>query len=119
MSTSDRLQRVWLILAKVQIVGENPAGLKVGGEALVQCFVPQTVLEAALTETDRLLCREGMRRIDVLKCVSFDEEFTEEDDVPEFVQKDVNEARVLGEARTGTFFTSEESPFQGEERGSE
>jgi hypothetical protein len=100
-------------------LGDNPAGLRVGGEALVQCFVPDTILEVALSETDRLLRREGMRRTDVLKCVSFDEEFTEEDDVPEFVKKDVNEARVSGKSRTGTFFSSEESPFQGEEQGTE
>ena len=119
MSTSDRVQRVWLILAKVRILGENPGGLKVGGEALVQCFLPETILEVALSETDRLLRREGMRRTDVLKCVSFDEQFTDDDGVPEFLKKDVNEARASGKSRTGTFFTSEDSPFQGEERGAE
>ena len=103
------VQRVWLILAKVTVVrDDNPIGLTVGSEALVQCFVPQTVLESALGECDRVLQRDGLRRIDVLKCVSF-EEINPEDNLPKFVERDVLRARSLGEAFTGTFFTSEDS----------
>jgi hypothetical protein len=106
---SSDIQRVWLILAKVTVVGgDNPIGLTVGSEALVQCFAPETVLEIALVDCDRVLQREGLRRTDVLKCVSF-EEIDPEDDVPEFVKRDVLRARSSGEALTGTFFTSEDS----------
>ena len=47
---SDELQRVWLILAKFRALGDNPIGLTVGSEALVQCFVPETIIEVALKE---------------------------------------------------------------------
>ena len=103
------VQRVWLILAKVTVVrDDNPMGLTVGSEALVQCFAPRTALESALGDCDRVLQREGLRRIDVLKCVSF-EEIDPEDNLPKFVERDVLCARSLGEAFTGTFFTSEDS----------
>jgi hypothetical protein len=107
---SERLQRVWLILTKVRVLlADNPAGLTIGSEALVQCFVPETILEVGLTEVDRLLRQEGMRRVDVLKCVSFDEEIGADDDVPDFLRKDVDRARRSGKALTGTFFTSQDS----------
>ena len=61
---SEPLQRVWRILAEVRVLAENPAGLKVGSEAIVQCFVPETAIESALTETERLLADEGIRRTD-------------------------------------------------------
>jgi hypothetical protein len=111
------IERVWLILAKVTVVRQdNAVGLTVGSEALVQCFAPQTVLESALADCDRVLQREGLHRIDVLKCVSF-EEIDPEDDVPSFVKRDVLRARSSGEAFTGTFFTSEDSAsYQGEHR---
>ena len=102
---NNDLQRVWLILAKVKVLGDNPAGLAVGSEALVQCFVPKTVLEIALVDCDRVLQDEGMRRMDVLRCVSF-EEIDPEDDVPDFVKRDVHQARSSGKSLTGTFFTS-------------
>jgi len=105
---SNDLQRVWLILAKIKVVGDNPVSLSVGSEALVQCFVPVTVLETALVACDELLQREGMVRLDVLKCVSF-EEIDEEDDVPAFVERNVVRARTSGESLTGAFFTSEDS----------
>lgn len=109
---SSKLQRVWLILVKVTVVGaDNPIRLTVGSEALVQCFAPETVLEIALVDCDRVLNREGLRRTDVLKCVSF-EEIDPEDNVPEFVKKDVLRARSSGETFTGTFFTSEDSAHQ-------
>jgi hypothetical protein len=68
---SAKLQRVWLTLARVRVVGENPIRLKVGSEPLVQCFVPETVLEVALSRPDRLLQKEDMRRVDILSCGSF------------------------------------------------
>jgi hypothetical protein len=105
---SDLVQRVWLILARIDVVDENPANLKVGSEALVQCFVPVTVLETALRLCDELLQREGMKRTDVLKCVSF-EEIDDEDEIPAFVERHVLRARTSGEALTGAFFTSDES----------
>jgi hypothetical protein len=106
---SSKLQRVWLILVKVTVVGaDSPIGLAVASEALVQCFVPETVLEIALVDCDRVLNGEGLRRIDVLKSVSF-EETDPEDDIPEFVKKDVLRARSSGAAFTSTFFTSEDS----------
>ena len=108
MTPSSNLQRVWLILVKVTVVGENPNRLTVGSEALVQCFVPETVLEIALGECDRVLQRQGLRRTDVLKCVSF-EEIEPDDDVPNFVKRDVLRARSSGQAFTGTFFTSPDS----------
>jgi hypothetical protein len=116
---SKKLQRVWLILAKVRVVGENPAGLTLGSEALVQCFVPETAVEVALSETDRLLQREGMRRVDVLTCRSFDGP-QDETDFPDFVKRDVFEARSSGKALTGTFFTSQDSAsFQTIEEGTD
>ena len=102
-----KLQRVWLILAKVHVLGRNPADLRVGSEALVQCFIPEIILEVALRECDRLLQCEGMRRLDVLSCASFD---TAEDEqgTPSFVRVDLQQARETGEALTGTFFTSDD-----------
>jgi hypothetical protein len=50
LSMSRSVQRVWLILAKLTVVGINPANLTAGSEALVQCFVPQTALETALID---------------------------------------------------------------------
>ena len=112
---SNNLQRVWLILAKVRVVGGNPIGLKVGSEPLVQCFVPETAIEAALLQTDRLLQTEGMRRVDVLSCSSFKRP-EDEDDVPDFVKRDVHRARSSGRALTGTFFTSPDTAaFEQEE----
>lgn len=108
MTPSGNLQRVWLILVKVTVVGDNPIRLTVGSEALVQCFVPQTVLEIALGECDRVLQRQGLSRTDVLKCVSF-EEIEPDDDIPNFVKRDVLRARRSGQALTGTFFTSPDS----------
>jgi hypothetical protein len=105
---SSGVQRVWLILVKVRVVGVNPAGLTEGSEALVQCFVPQTALETALVDCNQVLQLEGMRRTDVLKCVSF-EEIDPEDDVPEFVKRDVLHARSSGKALTGATFISEDS----------
>jgi hypothetical protein len=105
---SGGVQRVWLILAKVTVVGVNPADLTTGSEALVQCFVPQTVLETALIDCDQVLQREGMRRTDVLKCVSF-EDIDPGDDVPDFVKRHVLHARSAGMALTGATFISEDS----------
>jgi hypothetical protein len=105
---STNIQRVWLILARVDAVGENPVGLTIGSEALVQCFVPETVLEIALVDCDRVLQKSGLRRTDVLKCVSF-HEIDPEDEVAEFIQRDVLLARSSGEPVLGTFFTSEDS----------
>lgn len=102
------IQRVWLILAKIKVVSDNPAGLKVDSEALVQCFVPITFLESALVECDELLQREGMVRLDVLKCISF-EEIDEEDEIPAFVERHILRARTSGEPITGAFFTSSDS----------
>jgi hypothetical protein len=104
---SNVVQRVWLILAKIKVVAENPVQLRVGSEALVQCFVPVTVLETALSACDELLQQEGMLRIDVLKCVSF-EEVDEEDDIPAFVERNISRARNSGKPVTGAFFTSTE-----------
>lgn len=99
---------MWLILAKVTVVGANHASLTDGSEALVQCFVPQTALETALVDCNQLLLREGMRRTDVLKCVSF-EEIDPEDDVPDFVKRAVLQARSSGKALTGATFISEDT----------
>lgn len=108
MTPNSNLQRVWLILVKVSVVADNPIRLPAGSEALVQCFVPETVLEIALADCDRVLERQGLRRTDVLKCVSF-EEIESDDDVPNFVKRDVLRARSSGQAFTGTFFTSADS----------
>ena len=105
MTANTNLQRVWLILVKVTVVADNPIRLTTGSEALVQCFVPETVLEIALAD---VLERQGLRRTDVLKCVSF-EEIEQGDDVPDFVKRDVLRARSSGQAFTGTFFTSADS----------
>src|SRR5262245_13333948 len=103
MPMTSEFQRVWLILAKVHVLGRNRAGLHPGAEVLVQCFVPQIILEVALRECDELLVREGMRRVDVLSCSSFD---TPEDEAqtPKFVKEDLQLARKTGQALTGTFF---------------
>jgi hypothetical protein len=105
------IQRVWLILAEVRVESEgNPVNLTVGSEALVQCFIPEHTLELALAATDRLLQSEGMRRIDVRSCRSFNTpEDEEDDDVADFVRKDLLLARESGHPRTGTFFTSTDS----------
>jgi hypothetical protein len=103
---SDSVQRVWLILVKIKVVDENPVNLRIGSEAVVQCFVPVNALETALTACDELLQREGLERLDVFKCLSF-EEIDEEDDVPAFIERYVLRARTSGEALTGTFFTNE------------
>ena len=108
MTRSSNLQRVWLILVKVTVVGDNPTHLTVGSEALVQCFVPETVLETALGLCDSVLQRQGLLRTDVLKCVSF-EESEPDDDIPNFVKRDVLRARTSGEAFTGTFFISSDT----------
>jgi hypothetical protein len=108
VTQNSNLQRVWLILAKVTVVGDNPIRLAPGSEALVQCFVPETVLEIALDECDRVLERQGLQRTDVLKCISF-EEIEPDDNVPNFVKRDVLRARSSGQAFTGTFFTSSDS----------
>jgi proteasome lid subunit RPN8/RPN11 len=102
---SDEPQRVWLILTKFRVVGENPIGLTVGSQGLVQCFVPETIIEVALKETDAALRAEGMMRIDVIKCVEF-EGSMQEYDVPDFVKRDVEQARSKQKTVIGTFFTS-------------
>jgi len=102
---SDELQRVWLILAKFRALGDNPIGLTVGSEALVQCFVPETIIEVALKETDEALRAEGMMRTDVIKCVQF-EGSMQTYDVPDFVKRDVEQARTGQKTVIGTFFTS-------------
>ena len=105
---SAELQRVWLILAKIRVIGENPIGLTVGSEALIQCFVPETMLEMALADCDRLLQKEGKRRTDVLSCSSFEGDDTEVE-AADFIKDDIAKARASGEALTGTFFTSEDT----------
>ena len=102
---SNDVQRVWLILAKFRVLGENPIGLTVGSEALVQCFVPETIIEVALKEVDEALRTEGMMRTDVVKCVQF-EGSMHEYEVPDFVKKDVEQARTEQKTVIGTFFTS-------------
>jgi hypothetical protein len=106
-ATQEKLQRVWLILAKVHVLGRNRADLRVGSEALVQCFIPEIILEVALRECDRLLQGQGMRRVDVLSCASFD---TPEDEqgTPRFVRADLQQSRETGQALTGTFFTGDD-----------
>ena len=105
---SATFQRVWLILTKVRVIGQNPAGLTLGSEALVQCFIPETAIEAALSWTDGLLQTEGMHRVDVLSCSSFDRPEDDEES-PDFVKRDVHQARSSQKALTGTFFTSPDS----------
>jgi len=108
IAMSNDLQRVWLVLAKLRVVGENPAGLTVGSEAIVQCFVPETIIEVALKKTVQALEAEGMMRTDVIRCVQFEGDM-QAYDVPDFVKRDVEEARVCQKAVIGTFFTSEET----------
>jgi hypothetical protein len=108
-------QRVWLVLAEVRVESEdNPANFTIDSEALVQCFLLEPTIELALAATDRLLEAEGMRRIDVRSCRLFDGPQDDEDeDVPNFVKKDILLARESGHARTGTFFATEKgSSFQ-------
>ena len=116
MTPNNNLQRVWLILVKVSVIADNPTRLPAGSEALVQCFVPETVLEIALADCERVLERQGLRRTDVLKCVSF-EEIEPDDDVPNFVKRDVLRARSSGQAFTGTFFTSANSVSNDQKAG--
>jgi len=111
---SNEVQRVWLIVAECRVLGENPIGLTVGSEALVQCFVPQTIIEVALREVDEALKKEGMMRTDVMKCVQF-EGGMQEYDVPDFVKRDVEQARIGKKTVVGTFFTSPDTAsFQSE-----
>ncbi len=113
---SEQHQRVWLILAEVRVVADNPVGYTVGSKAFVQCFVPQTSIETALLQIAPLLASEGLERIDVLKCVSFDGDSTDDEDNPEFIKRDVDEARRSGKALTGTFFHGRDSAsFQDDE----
>src|SRR5262245_40670463 len=112
---SIKLQRVWLILVRVRVVGENPIGLTLGSEPLVQCFIPGAAIEVALSGTDKLLQTEGMRRVDVLTCSSFEGDESE-DESPDFVKRDVHQARSFGKSMTGTFFTSPDTEtLEGEE----
>jgi hypothetical protein len=100
---------VWLILAKVDVVGDNPANLTTGSEALVQCFIPETGLEVALAKADVLLEQKGMRRTDVLSCRRYDRGEQFDSDTPEFLKRDVTQVRQSGRPLTGTFFTSKDS----------
>ena len=112
---SSKLQRVWLILTKVRVVGENPIGLTLGSKPLVQCFVPETAIEVALSQIEKLLQAEGMRRVDVLTCSSFEGDESE-DEAADFLKRDIHQARSSGKAMTGTFFTSPDTAtFEGEE----
>lgn len=117
---SVNLQRVWLILAKVRVVGDNPVGYTVGSKALVQCFVPETAIEPALLKMNELVQSEGLERVDVIKCVSFDEPWSDDDEVPDFIRKDVDRARLSAKPLTGTFFHGRDSasiqPLQQEKR---
>lgn len=117
MDMSAQLQRVWLILTQVRVVGDNPVGYTLGSKAYVQCFVPEADIEPALLEVSRLVGSEGMERIDVIKCVSFDEAWTDDDEVPDFIRKDVDEARRSGKALAGTFIHGRESAsFQNDQQ---
>lgn len=60
---STQLQRVWLILTEVRVVGDNPVGYTVGSKAFVQCFLPEMSIEPALLEMSRLIASEGMERL--------------------------------------------------------
>ena len=104
----EKLNRVWLLLVKVRAIGENSAALSVGSEALVQVFVPANAIEFALKEAEAIVSREGFRQEDVLSAKSFDSP-DDASEMPEFVRKDISEARTSGTAFTGTFFTSETS----------
>lgn len=109
-------QRVWLILAKFRVLGENPIGLTVGSESLVQCFVPETIIEVALKEADEALRAEGMMRTDVIKCVQF-EGSMQEYDVADFVKRDVEQARADRKTVIGTFFkSSDTASFQSDDQ---
>ena len=100
---------VWLILARVEVVGDNSSHLSIGSSALIQCFIPETVIESALARTSALLSAEGMRRTDVLSCTRFDGGTPFDKDTPEFVRRDVLNARSTGKPCTGTVFMSKES----------
>jgi hypothetical protein len=105
---NTKLQRVWLVLAEVQVVDENPAGLSVGSGAVVQCFIPETEIEVALIRTDQLLLDEGMRLVGVRSRSHFDHP-ADESGAPDFVKHDVQEARTSLKALTGTFFVSKDT----------
>jgi hypothetical protein len=110
--TSDvpkRKPSVWLILARVEVFGANPANLTEGSTALIQCFIPEDDLVAALAAADRLLTEEGMRRIDVLSHTRFETEKEFGNDTPEFVRRDVLQAATSGKPLTGPAFISKES----------
>lgn len=105
-----KLSRVWLLLVEVRVVSENFEMLTVGSSALIQCFVPTHALEKALEECDIALHAEGLLRTDVLKCSSFEEsEYEDEDDPPQFVRRDVEQARATGKPLIGTYFVSQDS----------
>jgi len=101
---------VWLILARVVVLGKGRKRLVTGSEALVQCFVPETILEVALGQIDQLLRQENLRRIDVLQCTSYDEEIVSKDEIPIAIKEKVDEARDSSEASLGEFFTNPDSP---------
>ena len=104
MQKTDLDRRVWLILAEVCALDENnSAGLTVGSEALVQCFVPTMKVTDALLDCERLLTEEGFRQLSVMKAVAF-EEHENYPDAPKFVLDDVEQCRLRRQAFTGTVF---------------
>jgi hypothetical protein len=96
------MERVWLILAQIKVMGENPPCLEIGSEAVIQCFIPTRAVEAALLECDKLLKREGMFRTDVLRCISFR---ADEEEIDDFVKGNILEARRSGKPLIGPCFT--------------
>jgi len=87
------------------VVTDNHKSLMIGSEALVQCFVPETMIESALAKTEQLLQEQGMRRIDVLSCASFEGDQSELS-APEVVQRYAALARKSGKALFGTIIIS-------------
>jgi hypothetical protein len=100
---------VWLMVVQVRVLGRNRANLAVGSSAFVHCFIPEHVLEAAIPATDNLLSADGMKRTDVLSCRRYDAADELDDDVPDFLKKDIIGCRTHGEPLIGTTIISKES----------
>ena len=102
-------QPVWFFLVKVVVTGNTKQPWKAGSEAVVQCFVPGTQLEAALVLLDAKLETEELRRIDTFRAVRYEPD-EESSDIPgDYFREPLERAAAANECTLGVFFVSEDS----------
>jgi len=107
----------WFFLLEVQVTGETKQPWTKGSRASVQCFVPGTKLEDALTVMDGFLESQELARLDVTRAIRYDPGAEATDSPGNHFQRPLERAAAENECILGVFVTDDETSALRDNRG--